>query len=255
MLISIDTDTSLLRITDNGKTVEHSLFAPEAFSILAGEWLRLGWNLQHWATFSWMGRQLLQYPDDVLRLAELIWRLRPDVIVETGVYEGGSTLLFSSLCRLTGHGRVISVERELRSEVRDAVLAASNGNVTLVEGDSGSVEIAARVLGGIASGDRVLVFLDSDHTSAHVARELRLYGPLVSAGSYLIVADSNLADLATTPNGDPHWAHDHPGAAVNDFLKEHPEFVRACPRPLFPQAFDFSRVGYFPTSWLERLTK
>src|SRR6266852_4401413 len=118
MRITIDTEANLLQFMENGAAAEHSLFSPEAFQILSRQWIVLGWNLGHWRTLSWMGRQLLQLPDDVLRLAELFWKLRPGVIVETGVYDGGSTLLFASLCRLYGTGRVISIEREFRPGVR-----------------------------------------------------------------------------------------------------------------------------------------
>src|SRR6266849_4063048 len=114
MRITIDTEAHVLQFTENGAATEHSLFSAEAFRILSRQWIVLGWNLGHWSTLSWMGRRLLQLPDDVLRLAELFWTLRPDVIVETGVYDGGSTLLFASLCRLSGCGRVIAVEREFR---------------------------------------------------------------------------------------------------------------------------------------------
>src|ERR1022692_3784262 len=107
MRITIDTEAQVLQLTESGEATEYSVFSPEAFRILSRQWMVLGWNLGYWSTFSWMGRQLLQLPDDILRLAELLWKLRPAVIVETGVYDGGSTLLFASFCRLYGAGRVI----------------------------------------------------------------------------------------------------------------------------------------------------
>src|SRR5215471_12566636 len=121
MRIVIDSDAGTLQLTETTGAAEYPLFSPEAFRVVARQFLTLGWNLGHWSTFSWMGRQLLQFPDDVLRVAELFWRLRPDVILETGVYDGGSTLLFAALCRLAGAGRVISIESEIRPGVREAV--------------------------------------------------------------------------------------------------------------------------------------
>jgi len=252
MRIIIDTDAHLFQATEDGATAEHSLFSPEAFRILSRQWLVLGWNLGHWKTFSWMGRQLLQLPDDVLRLAELIWRLRPDVIVETGVYDGGSTLLFASICQLSGSGRVISVEREFRPGVRDAVRKSAGDSVTLIQGDSSSPEAAQEVRRNIGPADRVCVFLDSDHTAEHVFAELCHYGSLVTPGCYLIVADSICAYLADVPEGDKAWSRSNPSKAVDAFLTSHPEFARERPPTIFDSA-DFTELSYFPNGWLRRL--
>jgi cephalosporin hydroxylase len=252
MRIIIDTESRVLQFTDTGAATEYSLFSPEAFRILSRQWIVLGWNLGHWSTLSWMGRQLLQLPDDVLRLAELFWKLRPDVIVETGVYDGGSTLFFASLCRLYGAGRVISIERELRPGVREAIGQAASGLVKLIEGDSASPETALQAQRNIRPAERVCVFLDSDHATQHVAAELRHFGPLVSRGCYLIVADSICPALAHTPQGESTWSYDHPGKAVDEFLARHPEFSRQRPTALFSAAFDFTELSYFPSTWLRR---
>ncbi|MDX1980706.1 MAG: CmcI family methyltransferase [Bryobacteraceae bacterium] len=209
----------------------------EAFEVLSQYWLRLGLKLGHWTTFSWMGRQLVQLPDDVLRLAEAVWQLRPGVIVETGVYEGGSALLFASLCRMTGRGRVISVEAAPRPGVREAL--AAHG-VKLIEGDSASPDTAERVRRLIRPGEQVFVFLDSDHSRNHVRAELEHYSPLVSPGSYIVVADTILE------------GEDTPGAAVAEFLKAHPEFIAGRPDPRFQAQADFGHLSYFSDGWLKR---
>jgi cephalosporin hydroxylase len=252
MQITIDTEAGLLRLNRDGGAVEHSLFSREAFRILSQQWIVLGWNLGHWTTFSWMGRQLLQLPDDVLRLAELFWRLRPDVIVETGVYDGGSTLLFASLCRLNGRGRVISIECEFRPGVREAIDHTSGDLVLLIEGDSALPETAKQVERSIRQGERVCVFLDSSHGAGQVAAELGHLGLLVSEGCYLIVADSICSSLAHTPAGERKWLYDHPAKAVDEFLAGHPEFARERPEPLFAADYDFTGLSYFPATWLKR---
>src|SRR5262249_10580801 len=137
---------------------------------------------------------------------------------------------------------------ELHPGVREAV----GNRATLIEGDSASPEIAIRVAREIGAGERVCVFLDSDHSAAHVAAELGAFAPFVSPGCYLIVADSNLPDLANTPSGEKAWIQDHPGIAVDAFLESHPEFVRERPAPLFPAPFDFADLSYFPNTWLRR---
>jgi cephalosporin hydroxylase len=252
MRITIDTETQLLSVEEAGVTTGHGLFSPEAFQILSRQWLLLGWNLGHWSTFSWMGRQLLQLPDDVLRLAELLWTQRPAAIVETGVYDGGSTLFFASLCRMFGGGRVISIENEFRPGVRQAIQQAAGELVTMIEGDSASPDIATQVRQLIQPGERVCVFLDSNHTASHVAAELRHYSPLVPPGSYLIAADSICRDLAGTPQGDRAWSRDNPATAVDQFLGEHPEFERVRPPCRYPADADFTFLSYFPNTWLRR---
>jgi cephalosporin hydroxylase len=247
MIITIDTERRLVQVTDAGAAREYPLFGADAFQILSRQWMALGWNLGHWSTFSWRGRQFLQFPDDVLRLGELFWRLRPDVIVETGVYDGGSALFFSGLCR-----HVISVERQLRPGVREAIFQDADAVVTLIEDDSADPRTAARVGNLIGAEDRVCVFLDSDHRAPHVRAELENFSRFVSPGCYLIVADSNLAELADTPGGDRAWASDNPGRAVDEFLASHPEFLHERPAPLYPAEFDFTELSYFPMSWLRR---
>lgn len=252
MIIVINVEAATFSISEKGETHEYSLHGGEAYQTLSREWMKLGWNLGHWSSFSWMGQRFLQLPDDALRLAELVWRLKPSVIVETGVFEGGSTLWFASLCRLMGHGRVISIEFRLRPEVRKAVEAGAGGLVTLIEGDSAAPETADAIRELIQPGESVLLFLDSDHTKHHVAGELVNLASLVTPGSYLVVADSNLPDLAELPSGEPAWSQDNPGAAVDEFLAVHPEFCRKRPVPQFQGKFDFSELSYFPTTWLKR---
>jgi cephalosporin hydroxylase len=236
MTITIDTDTQRLRISEADGTREYPLFAPESFRILSRQWLAMGWNLEHWTTVFWKGRQALQLPDDLLRLAEMLWRVRPDLMVETGVYQGGSAAWFAEFCR------VIAVERDVLPGVRKAV----GDRVTIIEGNSAATETAMRVAAEICAGERVCVFLDSDHSASHVAAELRNYAGLVSSGSYLIVADSILPEFAATPCGDAAWEHDHPGIAVDRFLAEHPEFTRELPSHVCQE------VSYFSRTWLRR---
>jgi cephalosporin hydroxylase len=250
MVITIDIQRKSLSVSEMGKTAEHDLYGADAYSILSREWLKLGWNLAHYQSVSWMGRQLLQLPDDALRIAELIWRLRPEVIVETGTYEGGSAIWFASLCRLMGHGRVISVDCRIRPGVREAIEAHTAGLVTLIEKDSSAPETAATIRAMIQGHERVLVFLDSDHSRKHVEAELRNFAPLVSPGSYLIVADSNLSELADLPCGEAAWRSDNPAVAVEAFLQTHPEFRRDRPAPQCQGAVDFSEISYFPNTWL-----
>jgi len=242
MLLTIDTSRGTLTVTGEEKTEEFSLYSPQAFALLSRQWMALGWNQGHWREVCWMGRQALQLPDDVLRLASAIWSLRPDVIVETGVYDGGLTLFFASLCRLLDHGRVIAVEIAPREGVREALAAEGAGRITLLECDSATAPVERLM----QDGERVFVFLDSDHSSEHVRAELEHYAPLVDEKSMMVVADTNMADLAGTPEGEDRWRADNPHAAVDSFLAAHPEFERV-PRPSV-----VAEVSYFASGWLRR---
>lgn len=204
--------------------------------------MALGWNLGHWREVSWMGRRVLQLPDDVMRLASVIFSLRPDVIVETGVYDGGLTVFFASLCRLLDHGRVIAVEIAPREGVREAFAAQGGGRITLLECDSTTAPVEAL----IEPGERVFVFLDSDHSCEHVRAELEHYAPLIDENSLMVVADTNMAELAGAPEGEDRWRIDNPHAAVEGFLAAHPEFERVPPSSVVAE------VSYFVSGWLRR---
>ncbi len=249
MKIVIDTAEQSIRVGESS----FPLYSRAAFDILSREWLRVGWNLDYWRTFSWLGFQLQQLPDDVLRLQEVVCRLKPDVIVETGVFDGGSSVLFASLCELNGKGRVVSVELELRPDLRERLAAHPLGRrITLIEGDSSSPAVFDRIAREAAGAATVLVFLDSDHHKAHVARELELYSRLVTPGSYIVAADGVMRVLADTPNGEPSWLEDNPSAAAIEFAAAHPEFVLERPAPLFAAAGDSTELTYFPDAWLRR---
>ena len=133
MKILIDTEDRSIRVSAPGGESACPLYSREGFAILSREWLKVGWNLDYWRGFSWLGFQLQQLPEDVLRLQEVVCRLKPDLIVETGVFEGGSSVFFASLCELNGKGRVVSVELDLRPGVREALAAHPlGGRIALV---------------------------------------------------------------------------------------------------------------------------
>jgi len=253
MKIVIDTDArSLLVDEPNERTLP--LYSKAAFEILSREWIRVGWNMQHWMGFSWLGYQLLQLPEDVLRLQEVVYKLRPDVVVETGVYRGGSTMLFASLCQLMDHGRVLSIERFLQPGLREVFASDPLGHrICLFEGDSSSAEIFRAVQKEAAAARSVLVFLDSNHSKAHVLEELELYSQLVTLGSYIVAADGVMRVLADTPNGDPDWREDNPAEAAREFAGAHTDFVLETPEPLFLCEGYTEELTYLSDAWLKRV--
>lgn len=254
MRITIDTtERSITLISSSGQST-YPLYSKPGFEILSREWLKAGWNLDHWSGFSWLGYRILQLPEDVLRLQEVVYTLRPDVIVETGIYQGGSTVFFASLCQLMGKGRVVSVELSFQPGVRQALEShPSASRIKLFAGDSCSPHIFSRIAEETAGAGSVLVFLDSNHSKAHVARELALYSRLVTVGSYIIAADGTMQVLADTPKGDLSWHQDNPAAAAREFAAEHPEFRLQPPKPLFTSDAHHDQLTYFSDGWLRRI--
>jgi cephalosporin hydroxylase len=252
--IVIDTAERSIRVCAPSGDSVVPLYSPAGFEILSRQWLKVGWDLDHWRGFSWLGFQFQQLPEDVLRLQEVVCRLKPDLIVETGVYGGGSTVFFASLCELNGKGRVCSVELEVQPGIREALAAHRlGGRITLIEGDSRSPEVVRQVEREAAGAASVLVFLDSDHHKAHVAGELALYSRLVTAGSYIVATDGVMGLLADTPKGDASWIEDNPAAAAREFAAAHPEFVLERPAPLFTGEACNDALTYFPDAWLKRV--
>lgn len=179
--------------------------------------------------FTWMGRPIIQFPADVLALQELIWEIKPRVVIETGVAHGGSSIFYASMLELLkGDGRVIGVDVEIRPHNRAAVEShPMAGRIDLVEGSSTDEKTLARVKQLAAGRSPCMVVLDSMHTHDHVLRELELYGPLVTPGSALVVLDTIISDLPGDLYPDRPWSPtDNPRTAVEQFVKTHPEFVQ-----------------------------
>jgi cephalosporin hydroxylase len=245
----------MMRITidDNDITVEtaagtqrHDIASPAAFAILSEAWMRSSWANRHSYTFSWLGRPVIQLPADLLRLQELVWQQRPDVIVETGVAHGGNLVYLAGLCRLLGHGRVVGVDIEIRVHNRKAIEAHTLADlITLVEGDSAAPDTVDRVRASIGQAGSVLVVLDSNHGKAHVRAELEAYAPMVRPGSHIVVTDGNMASLVGLPGARDDWSWNNPTPALNEFLAANPDFERVAP----PVAFNEGGVAESPTYW------
>jgi cephalosporin hydroxylase len=226
----------------------------EAFEAVSAAWLRCGWDAKYVYGFSWLGRPVIQLPEDLVRIQELIWRVQPDVIVETGVAHGGGLIFYASLFAAIGAGRVIGVDNATRPAAREAIAAHKLASrIALVDGSSIAPKTVAAVKAQIAPGERVMVVLDSKHARAHVRAELEQYAPLVSPGSYIVVCDGIMAEFAGTPRGRPEWVSDNPVAAVQDFLRTGEPFVEEEPAFPFNEGAVRSRVTYWPRCYLRRL--
>ena len=255
MKLTLDTETQTLTLTQDGRTETLPLYSKQAFEAISRQWVRVGWNQKYQYTFSWMGRPVIQLPEDMLRMQETIYRLQPDVIVETGVAHGGSLIFYASLCKAMDKGRVVGIDIEIRPHNRRAVEShALAGLITLIEGSSTAPEVVQQVRRLVRPGETALVILDSNHTYAHVAAELEAYAALVTPGSYIVATDGIMLDLADVPRGKPEWVSDNPSAAARDFAKRHPEFVIEQPAWPFCESELETNITHWPHAWLKRLT-
>lgn len=253
MTLTIDTDRAVLRVADQGAAQEWPLYSKQAFEAISDQWVRTGWALGQYFTFSWMGLPVLQLPEDLVRVQEVIFELQPDVIIETGVFGGGSMLFHATLCEALGRGRIIGVDKHIPAETRAGVTSHRLAHrITLIEGDSAAAETVAQVRHTVGGARCVMVLLDSDHSKAHVARELEAYAPLVTPGACIVAADGIMSRLADVPGGDPSWAHDNPSEAAREFAARHPEFELRAPAWRFNRSQLDRAITYWPDGWLWR---
>jgi cephalosporin hydroxylase len=253
MKYTIDTKKKILTIANTDKKRKISLYSKEAFELISHVWLKVGWNQKYSYNFSWLGRPIIQLPEDMVRIQEVLYRVKPDFIIETGVAHGGSLTYYASLCKAMRKGRVIGIDIEIRPLNRKAIESHEMFSfITLIEGNSTDPEIVRQVKGMIDPGASVLVILDSCHTKQHVLDELEAYHKLVSPGSYIVAADGIMKDLHDVPNGNPEWTLDNPVAAVTEFLQRHPEFVLEQPTWPFRESELTENVTYWPCAFLRR---
>ena len=255
MKITIDTTQASLTIQQQGQEEQVlPLYSKQAFEAISREWVRVGWSQKYQYTFSWFGRPVIQLPEDMLRIQEVIYRLKPDVIIETGVAHGGSLVFYASIMQAMGKGRVIGIDIEIRPHNRAAIEAHELSNrITLIEGGSTAPEVVASVKALVKPADKVLVILDSDHSYKHVAQELQAYGPLVTTGSYIVATDGIMFDLADVPRGKTGWLTDNPMRAAADFVAAHTDFIVEQPEWLFNESDLNKNITHWPGAWLKRL--
>lgn len=256
MRITIDTDAKTLIHEDTPGTVRYSLYSRESFELISQQWLKVGWNERYPYTFSWMGRPIIQLPEDMIRMQEVIYRIRPTLIVETGVAHGGSLVFYASILKAMGvqNPRVLGIDIDIRPHNRAAIEAHElSPYITLIEGSSILPRTVASVADHVQKDDTVLVILDSNHSKAHVAAELDAYQQFVSHGSYIVATDGSMRDLHDVPRGDPSWVHDHPSAAAEEFARANPHFELEQPAWPFNESELERNITHWPNAYLRRV--
>jgi len=177
--------------------------------------------------FRWMGRPIIQFPQDMVAMQEIVWTVKPDLIIETGIAHGGSVLYYASLLELVGHGEVIGIDVDIRPANRESIDShPMSRRLRMIEGSSIAPEVVGQVR-DLARGRRAIVVLDSNHTHEHVLAELRAYAPLVCPGGYCVVMDTLIEDMPARffEGGTRAWGvGDNPKTAVREYLREDSRF-------------------------------
>ena len=256
MKFNIDEKASSLQVIHDGGEVESlDLYGQKAFELLSHLWLQLGWNQKYTYSFAWMGRPVIQLPEDMIRVQEVLYSIKPTLLIETGIAHGGSLIFYASLFKAMERGRVVGVDIEIRPHNRKAIEEHELfPMIKLIEGDAVAEPILAEVRAEIKPDDRVMVILDSCHTKDHVLKELHAYAPMVSVGSYIVATDGFMKDLTTVPRGEKEWGSDNPVTAVHEFLAKNRNFVLEQPKWPFNESALNKNLTHWPESYLKRVS-
>lgn len=195
---------------------------------LSKKWIERVSSYKYSHNFNWLGRPIIQFPQDIIAMQELIWQIKPDLIIETGIAHGGSLVFYSSLLELIGgSGHVLGIDIDIREHNRVEIEKhPMYKRITMIEGSSTDPEIVKKVHVFTKNRKKILIVLDSLHTHEHVAKELELYSPLVTKGSYLVVFDTIIEDLPENFFPDRPWGRgNNPRTAVWEFLKKNTRFI------------------------------
>lgn len=190
-------------------------------------WLREIAPYKYAYNFTWMGRPIIQFPQDMLAMQEIIWNLKPDLIIETGIAHGGSLIFHASMLELVGEeADVLGIDIDIREHNRIEIEKHPMfKRITLIQGSSVDDETSQQVFDFAKNKQRILVILDSNHTHEHVLKELEIYSRLVTKDSYLIVFDTLVEDMPDSLSGDRPWGKgNNPKTAVWEFLKTNDRF-------------------------------
>ncbi len=215
----------IARIESFGKDTE--------FQNRSRDWLEESMRKSYVYNFSWLGRPIIQNPIDIMAMQEIIWEVKPDLIIETGIAHGGSLIFSASMLELNaacggpGDAEVLGIDINIRPHNREAIEAHPiSKRIAMIEGSSIAPEVVAQVKKKAEGKNRILICMDSNHTHDHVLAELEAYAPLTSVGSYCVVFDTFVEDVPAEVFPNRPW---HPGnspkTAVHEYLKRHNEFV------------------------------
>ncbi|AJZ76702.1 cephalosporin hydroxylase [Candidatus Nitrosotenuis cloacae] len=190
------------------------------------KWFSQTYKHEYSYHFRWLGRPIIQYPQDIVALQEIVWNIKPDLIIETGIARGGSLIFFASLLELIGKGSVLGIDVDIRSHNRKEIEKHPlSKRINMIEGSSIDEKTVKDVYSAARGKKNIMVVLDSNHTHDHVLKELEFYSPIVTKNSYLVVFDTVVADLPQRYFANRPWKKfNNPKSALIEFLKNNRQF-------------------------------
>ena len=254
MIIRIDMEKAHVITEQDGTTQVYPMDSEDAFNIISKAWLRCGWDNKYVYSFTWLGRPIIQLPDDLIRIQEIIYKIKPDIIIETGVAHGGGLIFYASLCKAMNKGRIVGVDIEIRKHNRKAIeVHELFPYITLIEGDSTDPEVVSHVKGHVKQNETAIILLDANHNKSHVMNELKAYSDLLNVGSYIVVMDGIMKYLVGAPRSEPDWDWNNPMDAAIEFTDKNPNFVIEEPEFDFNEGNVKKRVTYWPNAFIKRI--
>jgi len=193
---------------------------------LSRKWFDKAFSHEYSFHFSWLGLPIIQFPQDIIALQEIIWKIKPDLIIETGIARGGSLIFLSSMLEMIGNGEVVGIDIDIRKPNRKAIENhPMYKRITMIEGSSINTSTVKRVFRIAKGKQKVMLILDSNHTHKHVLKELKFYSPLVKTGSYIVVFDTIVEEMPENFFPNRPWKKgNNPKTAVLEFLKTNNRF-------------------------------
>ena len=215
------------KFDERNKKFEKTMSKDVEFKKLSQRWFDISLiKYEYPYHFTWLGRPIIQYPQDILIIQELIWKIKPDLIIETGIARGGSLIFTASILELIGKGNVIGIDVDIRKHNREEIEKHPMfKRIKMIEGSSIDKKIVKKIFKLAERKKKILVLLDSSHTHSHVLEELKSYSPLVNKGSYVVVFDTVLEDMPKNSFPNRPWDKgDNPKTAVKEFVKKSNRF-------------------------------
>ena len=190
------------------------------------DWIDNVFDYEYVYHFRWLGRPIIQFPQDMVAVQELIWKIKPDFIIESGIARGGSLIFYASILELLNHGKIIGIDIDIRKhnriEIENHTLFK---RINLIEGSSIDDSVIHKIKKIIKDKKKIMILLDSHHTEQHVLEELEKYSPFVRSGSYVVVFDTIIEDMKKHHSKNRPWNHgNNPKTAVSKFLKKNKRF-------------------------------
>jgi len=216
-----------MKITIEDKEIKKvfDLYSEESVDIISSLWSKLSLHNKYTHDITWLGVPIIQFSNDIIMMQELIWKTRPDVIIECGLAHGGSALFYASLLEIIGKGNVIGIDVDIRQYNKIVIQNHPlSHRVKMIEGSSISQPTINKVKKMVLESTKVMVILDSNHSKEHVMNELNLYKNFVTTGCYLVVMDGIQKFVWDMPSGKKEWKNDNPLDAIEEFLEKNSNF-------------------------------